>query len=90
MIKNGIWLFVCALLIFLFFLPSFTRMQDLWQRNVQLQRQIDELKSKQLSLLEERRRLQEDPIYLEKVAREKFGIVREGEVVYRLTPEEKK
>jgi cell division protein DivIC len=86
MIKNAIWLFALALLTFVVFLPSFTKMQDIKAKNVAYEAELEELKAEHARLLEEKRRLEEDPVYLEKVAREKMGIVKEGEVVYRLKP----
>jgi cell division protein FtsB len=35
--------------------------------------------------LEEKRLLEEDPAYLEKVGREKMGLIRKGEVVYKIS-----
>ncbi|KPK96430.1 hypothetical protein AMJ80_00160 [bacterium SM23_31] len=44
-----------------------------------------ELESKQLEM--ERQLLQkQDPDYLERIAREKFGLVKPGEKIYKLTP----
>jgi len=88
MLKNALWLFAIAILVLIFFLPSFTIMQDRRQKNSDYERQIAELRSKNEALKEEKRLLLEDPTYLEKVAREEMGIVREGEVIYRLRPEE--
>jgi len=39
-------------------------------------------------LAEEQRRLKNDPVYLEKVAREKLGIAKEGEIILVLPDEE--
>lgn len=89
MLKNALWLFCFATLILVFFLPSFSIMQDHRQKNVENERKIAGLKEKNKKLEEERRLLEEDPVYLERVAREKMGLVREGEMIYRLTPEEK-
>jgi len=86
--KNGLWVFAIALLVLMFFLPAFQRMQKLKERDADYQRQIEYLKVKNKQLEEERRRLLEDPMYLEKVGREKMGIVKEGEVIYRITPQE--
>ena len=86
MIKNAIWLFSICALILIFFLPSFSQMQQLKQKNANYRRQIDELKVKNFQMKEEQRLLQHDPMYLEKVAREKMGLVKEGEVVYRMLP----
>ena len=50
------------------------------------------LKKKNKKLGEERQLLENDPVYLEKVAREKMGLIKKGEVIYRIMPsnEEKK
>ena len=63
-------------------------MQDLKERNLQYEREIKELERVKIQLAEERRRLTEDPVYLEKVAREKLGVVKKGETIYRLEPAE--
>ncbi len=86
MIKNAFWLFIIAIFVLIVFLPSYTKMQDLKQKNAKYDRQVEFLKAKKLTLKEERRLLKEDPVYLEKVAREKMGLIREGEVVYKITP----
>ncbi|MBI5415417.1 MAG: septum formation initiator family protein [Candidatus Omnitrophica bacterium] len=86
MLKNALWLFAVATIILLFFLPSFTIMQDHRQKNIEYERKIAGLEEKNKKLEEEKRLLREDPVYLEKVAREKMGLVREGETVLRLTP----
>lgn len=85
MIKNAVWLFCFAIVIFLVFLPSYTRMQDLRQKNLEYKKEIVDLKQQHAKLKRERMLLEKDPIYLEKVAREKMGLIREGEVVYRMT-----
>lgn len=70
------------------FLPSYTMMQDLKQRNLDYARQTERLTVENIRLREEKRRLEEDPVYLEKVAREKMGLIKEGEVVYKIVPEQ--
>ena len=67
--------------------PSFTRMQDLKKINQDYQSQISQLKKENARLKKEKKLLEEDPAYLERIAREKMGLTREGEVVYHLTPE---
>ena len=86
MTKNAIWIFIIAFTTFLILLPSFSKMQELKQKNGDYQEKIVNLKVKNTQLLEERHLLQNDPLYLEKVAREKMGLARQGEVVYRITP----
>ncbi len=84
MLKNALWLFAAATIILLFFLPSFTMMQDHRQKNLEYERKIAELQKRNNELAEEKQRLIDDPVYLERVARERMGLVREGEKVYRM------
>ena len=91
--KNALWLFTLTVIVLIFFLPSYSRMQDLRQKNIDYARDKEALKQENARLKNEQLRLEEDPIYLEKVAREKMGLVKEGEVVYKIVPgnqEEKK
>lgn len=86
MLKNPLWLLTFIVLLLAFFLPSYSQMQDLKQRNQEYAHQIQELTKKNASLREEKRLLREDPEYFEKVAREKMGLVRENEVIYKFVP----
>ena len=61
-------------------------MQDLKQKNLDYQKQMELLKKQNAKLIEEMHLLEEDPYYLEKVARDKMGLIKEGEVVYKITP----
>ncbi len=70
------------------FLPSYLRLQSLKAKNAAYERKIRELRMARIRLEEERRLLEEDPVYLEKVAREKMGLIKEGEVIYKITPPE--
>ena len=82
--KNAFWIFTFALLILVVFLPTFSKKQQLQEKNEQLQAQIDSLKAQSAALLIEKKGLIEDPVHLERVAREKMGIVRDGEVIYKI------
>jgi len=86
MLKNAFILFAFAFVILLVFLPTFTRMQDIKQKDLDYQKRIADLTEENKRLTEEKRKLEEDPEYLEKVAREKMGLIREGEVIYQLIP----
>jgi len=88
MLKNALFIFFLAIIILLCFLPSYSKMQDMEKKNWEYQREIEALKEKNAKLEEERKLLEEDPVYLEKVAREKMGLIKEGEVVYKITPAE--
>jgi len=84
--KSALGLFLLAFVILALFLPSYTKMQDLRYKNAQYKKQIEDLKNEQVRLLEEGRRLKDDPEYLEKVARERMGLIRKGETVYKVVP----
>ncbi|MBP9854596.1 MAG: septum formation initiator family protein [Candidatus Omnitrophica bacterium] len=84
--KNAFILFAVAFFILLLFLPTFSQKQLLQEKNRQYLKEIYELKRQNAELTEERRKLEDDPVYLEKVAREKMGLVRDGEVIYRISP----
>ena len=86
MIKNALGLFIFAVIVLIVFLPSYTKWQDLRQKNLDYANQIQQLTEDSVRLREEKRKLEEDPVYLEKVAREKMGLVKDGEVVYKITP----
>ena len=55
--------------------------------NADYEQRIRELMEENQVLAEEKRLLLEDPVYLEKVAREKMGLIREGEVIYKIEPQ---
>ena len=86
MLKNALAVFVFTFVVFLIFLPSYSKMQDIRQKEQEYTAQVEDLEGKIKQLEEERRRLKEDPEYLEKVAREKMGLIRENEVIFKITP----
>ena len=88
MLKNAFWIFIFSIVLFSLFLPSYTKMQDLEEKNRKYQKQVEQLVKKNYQLQEEKKMLDEDPVYLEKVAREKMGLIREGEVIYKIIPPE--
>ena len=85
MLKNAIWLFFISIAVFLLFLPSYAKMQDLKLKNAMYEQQIVDLEKLRIDLLEEKRLLEDDPEYLEKIAREKMGLIKENEVIYKIT-----
>ena len=84
MLKNAFILFIAAFVILVIFLPQFTKVQDMRQKDLDYQIKIAELEAAKKNLEKKRRQLENDPFYLEKAAREKMGLIREGEVVYKL------
>ena len=90
MLKNAIWLFGFAVIMLITFLPSYTKMQDLKLKNYAYAERILALTKRNAQLQEEMRLLTTDPEYLEKVARQKMGLIRPGEKVYRMVPQAQK
>jgi cell division protein FtsB len=90
MLKKAPWLFLFTFLILLAFLPSYTKLQDLKQRNQDFEERISGLQREINGLNQKLNRLENDPVYLEGVAREKMGVARKGEIIYKISPEVKK
>jgi len=84
MFKNPFILFGLGVVLLLVFLPSYQEMQDLKQKNREYELLMQELVRENSQLTEEKRLLNEDPAYLEKVARDKMGLVKDGEMIYRM------
>ena len=82
-----IWFGLCLVCAFIY-LPGLSRLTELKERTKELDREIEEARASNRKLEEEKERLQNDPVYIEKVAREKLGLAREGEVIYRIIPSE--
>ena len=90
MLKNALSLFILTVVILFLFLPSYSIMQDLKQKNFEYARRITALEEKNKKFEEERRLLQTDPEYVEKVGRETMGLIRQGETVYKILPAQQK
>jgi cell division protein FtsB len=86
MIKNVLFLFVVLAAVFVVYLPSYMQMQDLRNRNLTFEKRITDLEAETLKMAEERDRLKNDPEYFERVARERMGLIKDGEVVYKVLP----
>ncbi len=73
--------------VFVVFIAGDVGLWKLWkaQRELKsLRARIEELEKRNALLREEIKRLESDPFAIEKVAREKYGYLREGDRVYRL------
>jgi cell division protein FtsB len=90
MLKNALSLFVLTVVILALFLPSYSMMQDLKQKNFEYARRITALEEKNKKFEEERRLLQTNPDYVEKIGRETMGLIRPGETVYKIIPAQQK
>jgi cell division protein FtsB len=84
---NFIIIIVAILLVVVVLVPTRERYRK--QKEVELlQQTIDELLRENEALRQERALLEEDIEYLEEVAREELGLIREDEIIYRRDSEE--
>jgi cell division protein FtsB len=74
-------------LLFLF-LPGYTKVQELRDRNTDLQSKIKRLAIENTLLIEQLKRIENDPVYQEWIAREKMGVVRKGEIPVKVVPQQ--
>ncbi|MFQ5952028.1 MAG: septum formation initiator family protein [Candidatus Omnitrophota bacterium] len=81
--KIIIYSFAIFILLAAIFLPGFSKLQKLRRENTELQRRIMLLKEHNEVLREEVANMQEDPGYVEKKAREKLGVIKKGEIIYK-------
>ena len=87
-LKRIVWFLGISLAILIIFLPGYTKLQELRDKNRQLDREIKRINSENIILQEQFNLIQNDPLYQEKVAREKMGIVRKGEIPFKIESEE--
>jgi cell division protein FtsB len=69
------------------FLPKYTTIRELTEENELLSKRMDEVKQEIKTLKEDLEHLKEDPFYLEKIAREQLGAVKDNEVVIKIEEE---
>lgn len=90
MFKKAFWLFGVTVFLLVIFLPGYTKLQELRERNRDLAAKIKQLSIDNALLGQELKRTETDPVYQEKIAREKMGVVRKGEVPVRIVPADTK
>ena len=85
--KNYILLGIIAVIVI--FAPGYIRLRELQGKNKMLLEQIDKLKHENQDLAHQVESLEDDPFYIEKRARDRMGIGKEGEVRYKLVYDDK-
>ena len=75
---------VIALILVLIFLPGYAKFMELRSKNIYLEKEIERLESDNIKLYNEKKKLEEDIDYIEKVARESMGLTREGEIPIKI------
>jgi cell division protein FtsB len=85
-------LFACAILLifFILFLPGYTKLQELRDKDRDLEAKIQKLKHENALLQREIQRINNDALYREEIVREKMGVVRKDEIPVRIVPDEKR
>ena len=89
-LKKAFWSFGLVVIILILFIPGFSKMQELRSKNSDLEDKIRRLNIENTLLQQEMLKMASDPVYQERVAREKMGIVRKGEIPIKIVPEKKR
>jgi cell division protein FtsB len=90
-IKVVLFLLVFSLLVYRFCAGpyGFFQIHSLRQEKKSLNHQSRMLKAEIIDMEIEKNRLKDDPFYMEKQARERLGLIKEGEKMYRIIHKEK-
>ena len=80
--------FILIAVVICVFAPGLFKLRRLSIKKNNLTKQIKAVQASSLYLQAEKKRLEEDPIYLEKMSRQKLGLSKPGEVVYRIVPQQ--
>jgi len=73
-----------AVVIVVIFLPGYIKLMQLKVRNMHLESEISRLERENLKLYKEKKKLENDINYVEKVARESMGVTKKGEIPIRI------
>lgn len=69
-------------------IPIFSNYQDLFMKNRQIKNRMKQLNAENKVLLERQHKLQTDPVFAESVARKELNVAKEGEVIYKVSPQD--
>ncbi len=72
------------------FLPGYSKIQELKERNRDLEQKTKKLKIENALLEQELKRVENDALYQERILRDKMGVVRKDELPVKVIPEQKK
>ncbi len=82
--RVGWKIIAAAVILAALFLPGITKYTQLKSRQAKLNSGIEKLRTSEADLRKEQEKLQKDPTYIEKVAREKLQVVNKGETIVRV------
>ncbi|MFA4992943.1 MAG: septum formation initiator family protein [Candidatus Omnitrophota bacterium] len=89
-LRKAFWLFGFTVLLLVLFLPGYIKLQGLRAKNRQLEVSFRKMAVENYLLQEELKRLENDPVYQEKMARDKMGVVRKGEIPIKIFSDKKR
>lgn len=87
---RSVWFIAIVVALFFLYFPSLSKFLKLKRQEEGLDRQIAQLELKVKDLEKEAHLMKNEPGHLEQVMRKEMGLVKPGEVVYKVIPEEVK
>ena len=82
--STGLIVVGLAVLFVILLAPRLVQIRSLKARNESLAEELNKIKTDNLRLETELRLLRDDPVYLEKAARQQFNKAKQGEIVYKV------
>ena len=89
-LRKAFWLFGISVFLLILFFPGYTKLQQLRDKNRELEIKLRKVNVDNALLAQELERIQNDPVYQERIAREKMGVVRKGEIPIKIVPDKKR
>ena len=89
-LRKAFWLFGFTVLLLALFLPGYIKLQGLREKNRRLEDNFRKMTVENYLLQEELKRVDTDPVYQEKMARDKMGVVRKGEIPIKIFSDKKR
>ena len=83
-LKKAFWFFGLAVFFLILFLPGYIKLQESRVKNRRLEEKFRKIAIENSLLQEELKRVENDPFYQEKIARDKMGVVRKGEIPIKI------
>ena len=83
-----VWIIILVVMIGVIYLPGLSKYLKLKHKELDLEREIKQLDAQIAELKQEEHLLKTDLTQLEQVVREELGLVRPGEIVYKVVEEE--
>lgn len=87
--KKTFYFWVVLVCLLILFLPGYTKVQELRDKNRNLEIKIERLNKENALLTRELKSIESDPFYQEKIVREKLGVVRKNEIPVKVIPNNK-